>query len=308
MFDSSSVSESSESDCIETNTLLQESVHAKKLSSALEKSIHAGNLVISHQFNLNNQIEMSETSHHVICCLLNGLHTRKVTKIGDREYLGNIRRGDICIKPTDHSGFWSWKEPDDSLVFFIDPDFLSQIASGNDFLNPDRIELLPVLNRSDAKINSLAALFQQEIHQTQEGSLMYLESLSNVLGVHLLRNYCISPVKEFECRDGLPTYKIKQVIDYINAHLAKDISLRELADQVKLSQSHFSALFRKSIGKSPYKFLIETRIDRAKQLLMTTDMAIADIAVSVGFCDQSHLSRHMRKMLSLSPKQIREQA
>jgi len=293
----------------DSNSTRQKTTHSENSSHILEKSVHKGNLIISHQFNLSNQIEMSATSHHVLCCLLSGLHTRKVTKIGERKYLGNIRRGDICIKPTDYSGFWSWEEPDDSLVFSIKPNFLRQIASENDFLNPDGVELLPVLNSNDEQLNNLAVLFQRELNHGQEGSLMYLESLSNVLGVHLLRHYCKVPATEkVGYREGLPAYKMKQVIDYINAHLADEISLGELANQVKLSQSHFSALFRKSAGQSPYKFLTETRINRAKQLLLTTDMTIAEVAVNVGFCDQSHLSRHMRRLLNLSPRQVREQA
>ena len=101
--------------------------------------------------------------------------------------------------------------------------------------------------------------------------------------------------------------KLRQVNDYIEAHLAEDISLGELANHVKLSQSHFSHLFRQSTGKSPYKFLIQQRVERAKELLLKQDMAIADVAISVGFYDQSHLSRHMKKLLKLSPRQLRQQ-
>lgn len=270
-----------------------------------EKKIHQGKLVISHQFDPGNQVGMTETSHHLICYLLDGVHTRKITKIGDREYTGNIRKGDICIKPTSHSGFWSWNEPDDSLVFLIHPHFLHQIAVENEFLNPDKVELLPVLNQRDPQLDQLISLFHQEIDCDQAGSLMYLESLSNMLAVHLLRHYCAFPIRESQYEGGLPTYKLKQVIDYINFHLEEDISLGELANVVKLSQSHFSALFRESTGKSPYKFLIQQRLTRAQELLVETDRAIADIATSVGFCDQSHLSRHMKKIMGVSPQQIR---
>lgn len=271
-----------------------------------EKKIHQGQLVISHQFDPCNQIDMAETSHHLLCYLLDGIHTRKVTQIGDQEYTGNIRKGDICIKPTSHSGFWAWEEPDDSLVFLIHPHFLHQIAVENDFINPDKVELQPVLNQHDPQLDQLMSLFHQEIDGNQVGSLMYLESLSNMLAVHLLRHHCVFPIREPQYEGGLPTYKLNQVIDYINFHLEEDISLGELANVVKLSQSHFSALFRESTGQSPYKFLIQQRLARAQELLLETDRAISDIATSVGFCDQSHLSRHMKKLLGVSPKQIRD--
>lgn len=270
-----------------------------------ERKIHQGKLIVSHQLDVDNQVEMAETSHHLMCYLLTGIHTRKVTQIGDQEYIGSIRTGDICIKPNSHSGFWSWQEPDESLIFFIHPNLLHQIAVEHEFLNPNKVELLPVLNRHDPHLGNLISLFHQEIGCQQSGSLMYLESLSNLLSIHLLRHYCAFPIQEFKCKSGLPAYMLKQVTDYMNFHLEDDISLGDLASLVKLSQSHFSVLFRKSTGKSPYKFLVQRRIDRAQELLLETDRAIADIATSVGFCDQSHLSRHMKKILGVSPKQVR---
>ena len=267
-----------------------------------------GNLVVSHQVDVNTQIKMAKTDYHLIGCLLKGWHRRKISRIGDQEYIGEVRKGDLCIKPASHSGFWSWEEPDDSLVFYIQPDFLRQIAAENNFLNPDRVELIPILSRNDTQLNHLISLFQQEVDNAQFGSRMYLESLSNMLGIHLLRHYCVFPVREPDYQGGLPDYKLRQVIDYIHYHLEDEISLGELADQVGLSQSHFSSLFRKSTGRSPYKFLTRQRVERAQELLLTTDMSIAEIAGSVGFCDQSHLSRHMKRLMGVSPKQLRQQS
>ena len=265
-----------------------------------------GNLIISHQYDPSNQIEMPETNHHLLAYLLAGKHTQKITRIGDREYTGNINSGDICIKPASHPGFWSWSEPDDSLIFLINPYFLHQIAEQNGFQNSDELELQPVLNQSDSQLHNLVALFRQEIDAERSEGRMYQESLTNILGIHLLRHYCIFNPQSSLYRGGLPKYKLKQVIDYMNDRLADDISLSELADWAKMSQSHFSTLFRQSTGKSPYKFLLQQRLIRAKELLLNTNMAIADIAIDVGFYDQSHLSRHMKRTHGVSPRQLRQ--
>ena len=271
-----------------------------------QKVAHQGNFIISHHFEPDTQIEVAATNHHWLCYMLSDCKLHQITRIGDCEYTGEMRRGDIWLKPNSHNGFWSYKDSDECLLFAIAPDFLRQIATENDFANADRVEILPVLNKHDSGLHNLAILFQQEIAHTQSGEQMYIESLSNMLAVHLLRHYCTFPGKVAEY-SGLPPYKLKQVTDYINTYLADDISLGELASQVKLSQSHFSHLFRQSTGKSPYKFLIQQRIDRAQELLLKQDMAIADVAISVGFYDQSHLSRHMKKLLGVSPRQLRQQ-
>ena len=272
-----------------------------------QKTAHRGSFIVSHHFEPDTQIEVAATSHHWLCYLLTNCNYRQITRIGDREYTGEIRRGDIWLKPYSHNGFWSWKDADECLLFAIAPDFLRQIAVENDFANADRVEILPVLNKRDSGLHNLVILFQQEIAHTQPGDRMYIESLSNMLAVHLLRHYCNFPAKVSEYTGGLPAYKLKQVTDYIDTYLADDISLGELASQVQLSQSHFSHLFRQSTGKSPYQFLIQQRVERAKKLLLKQDMAIADVAISVGFYDQSHLSRHMKKLLCVSPRQLRQQ-
>ena len=190
-------------------------------------------------------------------------------------------------------------------MFAIAPDWLCQIAADNEFSNANSVEILPILHQKDAQLQKLAILFLQEMTNSELGNQMYIESLSNMLAVHLLRHYCTFPAKPSKYVGGLPPSQLKQVTDYI--HLADNISLSELASHAKLSQSHFSYLFRQSTGKSPYKFLIQQRIDCAKELLLKQDMAIADVAISVGFYDQSYLSRHMKKLLGVYPRQLRQQ-
>ena len=273
-----------------------------------KKVFNQGNLIISHQYDPSNQIEMAETSHHLLCYLLTGKHTRKITRIGDYEYTDNINSGDICLKPASHSGFWSWEEPDDSLVFLINPAFLYTIAEQNNFKNLAQLELKAIPNYTDTQLQNLMALFKQEIEANYSEGCMYQESLSNLLGIYLLRHYCTFPNQPVSYQGGLPKYKLKQITDYMNEHLADDISLGELANWLNMSQSHFSTLFRRSTGKSPYKFLLQQRLTRAQELLLNTNMAIADIAIKVGFYDQSHLSRHMKKSRGVSPRQLRLQA
>ena len=294
---------------VKNENLLPATVYPDEINPAIiaQKIAHQGSFIVSHHSEPDTQVEVAGTNHHWLCYLLSNCNLHQITRIGDREYTGEMRRGDIWLKPNSHNGFWSWKDADECLIFAIAPDFLRQIATENDFANADTVEILPVLNKHDSQLQNLAMLFQQEITNNQSGNKMYIESLSNMLAVHLLRYYCTFPAKAVEYTGGLPIYKLKQIEDYIYSHLAEDISLAELASQVKLSPSHFSHLFRQSTGKSPYKFLIQQRVNRAKELLLERDMAIADIAISVGFYDQSHLSRHTKKLLGVSPRQLRQQ-
>ncbi|WP_250125776.1 AraC family transcriptional regulator [Chroococcidiopsis sp. CCMEE 29] len=71
--------------------------------------------------------------------------------------------------------------------------------------------------------------------------------------------------------------------DYINAHLAEDIKLSDLAQLVGISQFHFSRLFKQSIGVPPHQYVLQHRLEQAKQLLKETELPVMEIALLCGF-------------------------
>jgi AraC family transcriptional regulator len=109
------------------------------------------------------------------------------------------------------------------------------------------------------------------------------------------------------CHDegGLPQRQLQQILEYIHAHLERDIKLADLAGATGMSQFHFSHLFKQSIGTSPYQYLLQQRIERAKQLLKQTDRSIIDIAFECGFNSHSHLSKQFRQLAGTTPKSYR---
>jgi AraC family transcriptional regulator len=74
-----------------------------------------------------------------------------------------------------------------------------------------------------------------------------------------------------------------------------------------MSPYHFSRLFKQSTGHSPYHFVIKCRVKRAKELLLNSDLSIAQITYTVGFANQSHLTNHFKRMLGVTPKMVRQQ-
>lgn len=95
---------------------------------------------------------------------------------------------------------------------------------------------------------------------------------------------------------------VKQAIDIIDATFTEQISIEVLAKQVALNPLYFTRVFHQKIGIPPHAFIIQRRIHQAKMLIQT-GMAISDVALSCGFVDQSHLSRHFKNSLGLTPGQ-----
>ncbi|HLV93631.1 MAG TPA: AraC family transcriptional regulator [Candidatus Acidoferrales bacterium] len=99
---------------------------------------------------------------------------------------------------------------------------------------------------------------------------------------------------------------LRNVLSFIEENLGEELSLRAVAQVAGLSVSHFKGLFHESVGQSVHRYLIRRRVERAAELLRERTLPIGQVALEVGFCHQSHLAMHMRKLLGVSPSQVRQ--
>jgi AraC family transcriptional regulator len=100
---------------------------------------------------------------------------------------------------------------------------------------------------------------------------------------------------------GLPRWRLKRVLAYVDDNLSHDISLDDLARVACLSSHHFSELFRQSMGTSPYRYVMARRVECAKVMLRTSVKGVLEIALAVGFSDQSHFSKVFRRATGTTP-------
>lgn len=121
----------------------------------------------------------------------------------------------------------------------------------------------------------------------------------------MLRQYAAAKPRLTVYKGGLPERQLLQVLDYIDTHLNQDIKLADLAQLLSMSQFHFSHLFKQAIGTAPYQYLLQQRVERAKQLLKQTDQSIVDIAFLCGFNSHSHLSKQFRQLTGITPTAYR---
>jgi len=106
-------------------------------------------------------------------------------------------------------------------------------------------------------------------------------------------------------RGGLTPRAHRRVREHIEGHLDYRISIQDLAAIADLSMYHFARAFKRSEGVSPHNYLLHRRIQRARALLASTDVAIAVIAVACGFSDQSHCARRFKERVGITPARYR---
>ncbi len=125
---------------------------------------------------------------------------------------------------------------------------------------------------------------------------------NEVIGIAGVR-YAISTPEEL----ARQFQNLFQVIRHLENHFSEQVSTDELAAMAGLSVTHFNRRFSELFHTSPNRFLISLRVEKARHLLSRTSETIGEISVKTGFYDQSHFTRHFRKVTGLTPRQYRQQ-
>lgn len=214
-----------------------------------------------------------------------------------------INTGSIQIQPSDMLVYKRWKRPSRMLFFAVDQIFVQRTL--DEIFNLHTMELKPSIGIQDPVIAGMAEAWREEIRQRGAGGRVYAEALATALIVHLSRTYGTSNAEPPLLYGGMNAARLNRVVQYIEEHLAEDISLLTLAQVAGFSVYHFKEVFKTETGKAPHQYLIERRIHRAKEMLLANDMPIVQIALSVGFSSQSHFTLNFRRTTGKTPLRFR---
>ena len=189
------------------------------------------------------------------------------------------------------------------LELLLSPDTL--INAIDEKISP-KMQMRSHLRLRDPLIQQMALALKTELEIAGEDSKLYADSMATALGAHILRRYAVkSPVIK-EYKGGLPTYQLKLIIEYVQTHLDRDLTLTKLANLISISPHYFASLFKQSTGTSPHKYITKCRLEKAKTLMRQRDLPIAFICQEVGFKNQSHFTRVFRQYFQITPKAYRD--
>ncbi len=164
-------------------------------------------------------------------------------------------------------------------------------------------DIAPRLFFFDQNVWDTALKLKAQADSSDRGQRQYVEALSIVLMHELVRSERVTPV----VRGGLATWQRKRVAEFIEGHLAEEISLADLAQLVNLSPYHFARAFKESFGVPPHRYHIARRMARAKDLLETPALSVTQIGIEIGFRETSSFSVAFRKFTGVTPSDFRRQ-
>jgi AraC family transcriptional regulator len=209
----------------------------------------------------------------------------------------------LSLVPAGHR-FCGWQKPrllNRCSYFYLDP--------RSPLVDPELrfadAELKPRLLFFDRDLWDTALKLKAQVEQPVPGNRLYAEALGNVMAHELLRlENGAAPAKQ-NIRGGLAGWQKKRLAEYIEDHLAEDMSLPALAAIADLSPFHFARAFKQSFGLPPHRYLVSRRIEKAKNLLATPALPVTRIGLDLGFGEVSSFTTAFRKHAGLTPTEYR---
>jgi AraC family transcriptional regulator len=262
-------------------------------------------IIIDQRFDPAGEWSFPAFSEHLICINLGQTVSIEQVLYG-KSHQATFVRGNSTVLPAGTPVTWRFCDVLDHIHLRLSPSLIAQVAQETTEVDPSRIEIINDFCIQDSRIEYIGLALAAELKLGGTTGRLYIDSLAIALAAHLLRHHSVITSPTLTGSHGLSA-KWLSLLDYIHEHLANDLSLAELASVVGVSQSHFSSIFRQNIGLSPHQYLLRQRVERAKRMLLESNLSIAEIATSVGFYDQSHLTRHMQRLFNISPKRLRQQ-
>ena len=211
----------------------------------------------------------------------------------------------LSLVPAGHR-FYGWQTPrvlTRVTYFYIDlQDRLFDPESG--ITCPT---ISPRLFFFDQAVWDTALKLKAEVGNSEPSSREYAEALSLVLMHEIMRLERTTSAAASLLRGGLPVWQQKRVADFIEEHLAEEISLAALAEFADLSLYHFARAFTQSFGMPPHRYHITRRMDRAKSLLQRPALSVTQVGIQIGFRETSSFTRAFHRFTGLTPTDYRRQ-
>lgn len=216
----------------------------------------------------------------------------------------SVRKGYVSVVPDNIYHRASWKQELEFLLIEIEPKSIAEIDK---IAVGEPVKISPCFACSDALLYGIALALLHECQHCNSYSI-YTELLWRTMITHLLRRYSNTVVTTSNNQSvNLRTkYKLEQAVKYINSYLNYSLNLEEIAEEIGISKHYFCHSFKKYFGMTPYQYILQQRVEKAKLLMrQDSERPLADIALESGFSSQSHLNKHFRSFTGTSPHQYK---
>jgi AraC-like DNA-binding protein len=202
--------------------------------------------------------------------------------------------GEVHTGQAAHEAGWTYR------MFYLAADLLVSAASQM----TGKKAAMPFIRAGVLFDADLVRMIHRLHRKMEDPATPLLEKETALLAVltRLLRRHCRP--RPNACQTGREPAALATARDLIHAHHDRDISIGELAGAAGLSPYHFIRVFHEQTGLTPHAYLTQVRVRRAQRLIASGETPVQS-AIGAGFFDQSHLTRHFKRILGITPGRYR---
>jgi AraC family transcriptional regulator len=249
-------------------------------------------------------VELPETDEALIYTHA-GAAAKLSCRRNGRRYSGTFVHGDIDITPARVPARWEIHDRNDNGLILSLPQALLSAVAAQSGLDPARVEIRDQFQIRDPELEALSWAMQRELELGSPSGRLYMDGLTLAVASRLVTRHSSITKHSADRHEGLDGRRLKRVLSFIEDQLTEDLSLEKIAAVAGISASHLNTLFRASMGMPVHQYVIRRRVERAKTLLTQDGLSMAEIAMAAGFAHQSHMARHMRRVLGLAPQEMK---
>ena len=209
----------------------------------------------------------------------------------------------ININPAYQAIHWHWDSFMEIVQMQISRDLIVELSSKY-VLDAGRLLRLEKLNIHDGLVAQIGREVVSILEKNREVDALYLETLTTFLVLHLASHYCQGTPQTLAGQQREMDFS--RVVEFIHQNLGNDLRIEQVARMVNLSNFYFIRQFKAALGKTPHQYILECRIDLAKDLLRNSFLPISDISQRCGFSTQSHFTSSFRQSTGSSPRAFRQ--
>lgn len=211
----------------------------------------------------------------------------------------HTRPGSLILIPPGTRDRLRWRGPSERIIVSVKERELADLAAQLG------VQTAPEFRREwslhNAALEHLATEMGDQARHGWPLGALYAGLLALGFETQLLRSHAVDPITPPALKAGLGLPKLRTAMEYINANLADDLGLESIAQELSLSASHFAHQFRSSTGQTPYQYLLDQRMAKARLLLKTTRSPVQYISGLVGFRSTASFVRAFRQRTGATP-------
>lgn len=240
-------------------------------------------------------LELQESPGNVLMVNLSPVQALRQVR-NQRSFVRNMLNWDMTLMPQGTQSSWSWNSTCDRFDLIVWPDVLG---------HEHRIDTVDRFLFRDRKLENICRQLCRELSLRGKADRLHVETLAIETASLLLQEYSTSSAgAKGVPRGGLTHHRARRVIEYVEANLGRAVTVQELADIAELSTYHFVRVFKNTLGLTPYQYVLERRVERAKELLRGKTAILAEVGLSTGFGSQSHFTDAFHRTVGATPAEF----